>query len=284
MRQAQTREQLWAVVRNWKRAGYRIALVPTMGNLHAGHLALVAAAREHADRVITSIYVNPTQFGQGEDFERYPRTPDEDGRQLEEARCDLVFSPSDQTMYPNGLVDSTRLKAASPLADILEGASRPGHFDGVVTVVARLFNLVGPDVAVFGEKDYQQLLVIRRLVEDMGYPLQIVPVPILRNPRGLALSSRNRYLEDTLLGVAEQLNAVLDIAAHQVAVTPEAWREVERQMADQLADLGLRVDYVAVRRADDLSLPQAGDCDFRILAAVWCGDTRLIDNRACCLT
>jgi pantoate--beta-alanine ligase len=281
MRQAQSREQLWAVLRSWRRAGLTTALVPTMGNLHEGHLALVAAAREHADRVVTSIYVNPTQFGEGEDFERYPRTPETDQRQLEEAACDLVFTPTDQTMYPGGPGDSTRVSAAPSLANVLEGAHRPGHFDGVVTVVARLFNLVTPDVAVFGEKDYQQLLVIQRLVRDLGYPLRIAAVATVRGPAGLALSSRNRYLDDAQRTAANQLNAVLQEAARQLADAPERLAEVEREAHAKLEQAGLRVDYFTVRRARDLAKPSADDPDLRILAAVRSGTTRLIDNWAC---
>jgi len=283
MRQVQTREQLWAVVRNWRRAGQKIALVPTMGNLHQGHLALVAAGREQADRVITSIYVNPTQFGEGEDFGRYPRTLDDDLRQLEAAHCDLVFTPSDRVMYPRGPDDSTRVLATPALANKLEGASRPGHFDGVVTVVARLFNLVGPDLAVFGEKDWQQLLVIRRMVEDLAYPLQILTVATVRGPGGLALSSRNRYLDETQRTAAEQLNAVLRWAAERVAAAPGEHGAIEREARGRLEQQGLRVDYLTVLRAADLVEPEPGDRDLRVLAAVWSGSTRLIDNHVCCV-
>jgi pantoate--beta-alanine ligase len=283
MRQVQNREQLWAVVRNWRRAGLKIALVPTMGNLHGGHLALVAAGREQADRVITSIYVNPTQFGEGEDFERYPRTLDDDLRQLEAAGCDLVFTPSDRVIYPRGPEDSTRILAAPSLANLLEGASRPGHFDGVVTVVARLFNLVGPDVAVFGEKDWQQLLVIRRMVEDLAYPLHIIPVDTVRGPGGLALSSRNRYLDETQRKAAEQLNGVLRWAAGRVATAPGERRAIEREARGRLEQRGLQVDYMTVLRAADLVEPEPGDRDLRVLAAVRSGSTRLIDNHPCCV-
>jgi len=281
MQLAQTREQLWAGLRAWRSAGLTTALVPTMGNLHEGHLALVTAAREHADRVIASIYVNPTQFGEGEDFERYPRTPDEDQSRLEAACCDMVFMPGQQTMYPRGLTDSTRLTASPSLSSILEGASRPGHFDGVVTVVARLFNLVGPDVAVFGEKDYQQLLVIRRMVEDLGYPIRILSVPIVRGSGGLALSSRNRYLDDGERQAAERLNGVLAAAVGRLASSSADPGAVERDARHSLENAGLVVDYVVVRRADDLTEPAAGDTDLRILAAVRCGNTRLIDNMPC---
>jgi pantoate--beta-alanine ligase len=281
MRQVQTRDQLWAVLRKWRRSGSRIALVPTMGNLHEGHLALVAAARECSDRVVASIYVNPAQFGEGEDYERYPRTPDEDREALEAAHCDLLFAPSDRTMYPGGLADATCLQAPRSLSAILEGAARPGHFDGVVTVVSRLFNLVGPDVAVFGEKDYQQLLVIQRLVEDMGYPIRVVSVPTVRSAAGLALSSRNRYLQDEQRGAAEQLNGILAAAARRVIESPGRWQEAEREARNSLEQSGMRVDYVAVRRAVDLDRPLPTDRDLRVLAAAWCGGTRLIDNRAC---
>lgn len=278
MLRAQTREDLWAVLRPWRRDGQAVALVPTMGNLHEGHLALVDAARQYADRVVTSIYVNPTQFGEGEDFDRYPRTLDDDLRLLEAAGCDLVFHPDDETMYPNGLRDATRLLAAPSLANVLEGACRPGHFDGVVTVVARLFSLVGPDVAVFGEKDYQQLLVIRRLVDDLGYPMRIVAVPTVRGSGGLALSSRNRYLDAAGRTAAENLNRALRAAAEQIADSSEAFSAAESEARECLEGLGFRVDYVVVRRAGDLGVPSDRDRALRILAAVWIGGTRLIDN------
>lgn len=281
MKQAQNRQQLWAELRNWRRSGHAIALVPTMGNLHEGHLALVAAARKFADRVVVSIYVNPTQFGEGEDLERYPRTPEDDLRQLAALQCDLVFLPGDHTIYPNGIADATHVKASPSLTATLEGAMRPGHFDGVVTVVSRLFNLVGPDVAVFGEKDYQQLLVVRRLVEDMGYPLRVVAIPTVRSSRGLALSSRNRFLDDGQRAAAEHVNEVLRAAAERVVAQPANWAEVEQWARAGLEERGLRVDYVAVRRSSDLELPTPPDVDLRVLAAVWCGDTRLIDNVRC---
>lgn len=278
MRQARTREQLWSQIRPWRAAGLRTALVPTMGSLHEGHLALVTAARQHADRVIASIYVNPAQFGAGEDFARYPRTVDTDLQRLAVARCDLAFVPDDATIYPHGLDGATQVRAAPGLANILEGAFRPGHFDGVVTVVARLLNLCAPDLAVFGEKDYQQLLVIRRLVEDLGYPLGILPVSTVREPGGLALSSRNRYLGETERVAADSLSAVLRDAAARLAQDGADRCEVEREAQERLRHKGLRVDYVAVRRALDLAEPQRDERNLRVLAAAWCGATRLIDN------
>jgi len=275
---ARTRDELWPLTRAWRQAGLRVALVPTMGNLHEGHLSLVDAARKEADRVVVSVFVNPTQFGAGEDFNAYPRTLEADCGKLAEVRCDLVFAPGVETMYPGGLIDAVRVQAAPSLANILEGEFRPGHFDGVVTVVARLFNLVGPDLAVFGEKDYQQLLVIRRMTEDLGYPLEILAAPTVRGRGGLALSSRNAYLDEAQLAVAEILNAVLGECAGRVAAGGRDYPAVEQAARDRLEVAGLRVDYVAVRRAVDLGPPAPGDTELRILAAARCGTTRLIDN------
>jgi pantoate--beta-alanine ligase len=282
MQQARTREQLWAALQAWRLAGQSTALVPTMGNLHEGHLALVAAARRHADRVIASIYVNPAQFGAGEDFARYPRTLQADLQRLEAAHCDLAFLPDETAIYPHGLEGATRVRAAPALANILEGAFRPGHFDGVVTVVACLLNLTTPDLAVFGEKDFQQLLVIRRLVDDLGYPVRILPVATVREPGGLALSSRNQYLDSVERVAATALSAVLRDAAARVAKGMAGGmadhRAVEREAEEQLRLKGLRVDYVAVRRSADLAEASPRERDLRVLAAAWCGRTRLIDN------
>lgn len=280
MRQAQNREQLWSALAPWRQAGQRIALVPTMGNLHAGHLALVEAARQHAERVVCSIYVNPAQFGEGEDFARYPRTPEDDLARLQGAGCDLAFLPDDATMYPNGLADASRITASPSLAQQLEGASRPGHFDGVVTVVARLFNLCQPQLAAFGEKDFQQLLVVQRMAEDLGYPVRILAVPTTREADGLALSSRNRYLDEAQRAAASLLSAVLDDTAARVAGGDTPHGELERAAAAALTRGGFRVDYVAVRRAADLQPGARGEASLRVLAAAWLGKTRLIDNRA----
>jgi pantoate--beta-alanine ligase len=278
MQQAENREQIRSATRRWRQEGQKIALVPTMGNLHDGHLALVEAARAEADRVITSIYVNPAQFGEGEDFESYPRTLEADRRLLEQAGCDLLFLPAHRTVYPHGLGNVVRLLAPPDLADSLEGDSRPGHFDGVVTVVARLFNLVDPDIAVFGEKDYQQLLVIGRLVDDLGFGIRIVPVSTMREASGLAMSSRNNYLEPAQRKAAGELNAVLLEAAERIKGEVSDTTEVERAAVVRLEGLGFRVEYVAVRRAEDLGMPAAADQQLRVLAAAWCDQTRLIDN------
>lgn len=256
------------------------ALVPTMGNLHDGHLALVEAARRTADRVITSIYVNPTQFGEGEDFESYPRTLETDRRSLDQAGCDLLFIPGQAEMYPFGLDRGVRLQASPELASTLEGASRPGHFDGVVTVVARLFNVVRPDIAVFGEKDFQQLLIIRQMVEDLGYGIRILAVPTVREPGGLAMSSRNNYLAKEQRMAAGELNAVLLETAIRIAQGSTDWEALQADAAGRLESRGFRVDYVAVRRSSDLGRPGHDDDPLRVLAAMFCGATRLIDNVA----
>jgi len=275
---AKTREQIDPIAHGWRIDRLKTALVPTMGNLHEGHLALVAAAKREADKVITSIYVNPTQFGQGEDFENYPRTLERDRELLAQAGCDLVFVPDQGVMYPFGLDDQVRVLAPAALANTLEGQTRPGHFDGVTTVVARLFNLVRPDIAVFGEKDYQQLLVIRRMSEDLGYGIRVVSVPTVRESSGLAMSSRNNYLDAGQRAGAGELSKVLLQAAHRIVWDSGNPEQVERDATDRLKQAGFQVDYVAVRRAQDLGTPQDSDRDLKVLAAVYFGGTRLIDN------
>lgn len=264
-------------VSDWRRAGQRIAFVPTMGNLHAGHHSLIALAREHADRVVASVFVNPTQFGPNEDFARYPRTPREDEAGLAEAGCDLLFRPSVDEMYPCGAARCVQVRVPG-LTEELDGAARPGHFDGVATVVLRLFNMVQPDVAVFGRKDFQQLRVIEYLVRDLALPLRIVPAPIARDPDGLALSSRNRYLDEAERRIAPTLHCSL-------LAMRDAWRggasiaEVEARALQQLCDAGFVPDYAQVRRSEDLALPtgQAGEALIALVAARL-GATRLIDN------
>src|SRR5690606_33431002 len=269
-------EALRAQVRDWKRDDLRIGLVPTMGNLHAGHRSLVRLARTQADRVVASVFVNPTQFGPGEDFERYPRTPEADLEGLREAGCDLAWMPEVDTMYPFG-PDATVQVHVPGVTDSLEGAHRPGHFDGVATVVARLFNQVGPDLAVFGRKDYQQLAVIRYLARDLAFPLEIVAGDTVREDDGLAMSSRNQYLSAEERARAPALYATLrDLRDALVEGTPRD--RAEKDAADTLRAAGFDVDYIVVRRRD-LSPP---DADARgalvALAAARLGRTRLIDN------
>lgn len=268
--------RLRARVAGWKREGLRVGLVPTMGNLHAGHQSLVELARRHADRVVASVFVNPTQFGPGEDLARYPRTPQADAQKLAAAGCDVLWMPSVDTMYPLGVESCVRVSVPG-VAQGLEGAHRPGHFDGVVTVVTRLFNQVQPDVAAFGRKDYQQLAVIRHLVRDLAMPIHLLAGETLREPDGLAMSSRNQYLSATQRPVAAQIRQCLQAMRDAtLARTPLA--QVETQARERLAAVGFDVDYAVVRRPD-LGEPAAGDEPPLVaLVAARLGTTRLIDN------
>jgi pantoate--beta-alanine ligase len=268
---------LRAAIRGWRSKGQTVGFVPTMGNLHAGHQSLVRLARARADRVVASVFVNPTQFGPTEDFERYPRTLVHDQAALADEGCDLLFAPEVATIYPYGAELSASLRVPQITA-MLEGAHRPGHFDGVATVVCKLFNLVNPDLAVFGQKDFQQLKVIERMVRDLSLPVKVIAAPILRADDGLALSSRNQYLSvqeraqaplihDTLLKMRELL--------HQ----GHPWRAVEQVAEARLARAGFVPDYAAIRRAEDLAEPEDGQREGLVaLIAARLGDTRLIDN------
>ena len=263
-------------VRAWRSEGARIGLVPTMGALHKGHLSLVAQARRRADRIVASVFVNPTQFGPGEDYAAYPRGEERDQAQLESADCDLLYAPTVEVMYPAGF-DTT--VSVGKVAEPLEGHCRPGHFAGVATVVAKLFTQVAPDIAVFGEKDYQQLQVIRRMTADLDLPVEIIGAPTVRDEVGLALSSRNSYLSDEDLRTARQLNVILRQAA---ASAKAGWAvsSAEGAARDDLEKLGFAVDYVAIVGAEDLQ-PFAEDAvtgPARALVAAKIGRTRLIDN------
>ncbi|WP_458526695.1 pantoate--beta-alanine ligase [Onishia taeanensis] len=259
-----------------RRAGRRIALVPTMGNLHDGHLALVAKARARADLVVATIFVNPLQFGEDEDLDAYPRTLAEDQAGLARAGCDLVFAPSTRELYPQGLDVQTRVHVAG-VSEGLCGGSRPGHFDGVATVVSLLFNLVQPDLACFGEKDYQQLAVIRQLTRDLHFPIEIVGVPIVRARDGLALSSRNGYLSADERGRAPGLYATL-CELREALVAGVAHDEALSTAHERLVEHGFVPDYLALRRADDLGEVDADTREAVILAAAQLGPARLIDN------
>lgn len=263
-------------VSDWRRAGLRIGFVPTMGNLHAGHYSLVELARRHADRIVASVFVNPTQFGPGEDFSRYPRTPDADAAGLAAAGCDLLWMPSVSTMYPHG-PDATVRVIVPAVTEPLEGAHRPGHFDGVATVVARLFNQVLPDVAAFGRKDYQQLAVIRYLVGDLAFPVDILAGDTLRESDGLAMSSRNQYLSDSERTVAATIHRTLQDMRSRIQAGDQR-STVEANASQALADHGFTVDYAVVRRPD-LTEPDAGAKGPLVaLVAARLGRTRLIDN------
>ncbi len=258
--------------------GKRVALVPTMGNLHAGHYSLITIARKHADIVVATVFVNPTQFGPNEDFARYPRTPEADTAGLAAHGCDALFMPAVDVMYPYGAADTARVHVPG-FDDVLEDAVRPGHFDGVATVVAKLFNLVRPDVAVFGRKDYQQLLVIRRLTRDLGYPIEIVDAPTAREPSGLAMSSRNQYLDAEQRTRAAFIHETLRRMQAEVRAGALALATIEANAEAGLREHGLTPDYAVVRRADDLGLPAIGQSRALIaLIAARLGSTRLIDN------
>ncbi len=269
--------ELRAQVALWRLNGDKIALVPTMGNLHDGHLKLVAEAQQRGDRCVVTIFVNPMQFGEGEDFDRYPRTLEEDAEKLRLADVDLLFAPSIEVVYPAGQAAQSQVEVPY-ISDILCGASRPGHFTGVATVVAKLFNLVQPDIALFGEKDYQQLMVIRRMTRDLCFPIEIVGVATDRETDGLARSSRNGYLTDEERQLAPALYAVLNAAAERLQAGESDLAEVELSGSNTLKEIGFKPDYFTVRRAIDLQSPEEGDTALVILTAAYLGRTRLIDN------
>jgi pantoate--beta-alanine ligase len=264
-------------VRAWRAEGRRIAFVPTMGNLHAGHVSLIDTARRHGDRFIASIFVNPMQFGPNEDFAHYPRTPAEDARMLAEAGCNLMFMPEVAEIYPNGAERATRVVVPG-LSDILCGEFRPGHFEGVATVVAKLFHIVEPDVAVFGEKDFQQLTIIRRMVADLCMPITLIGAPTVRDPDGLAMSSRNQYLTAEERRKAPFIHQALAAAVARLRDGERDFAALERIGSEALEGAGFRPDYFAVRRAEDLGPPEAGTRHFVVLTAARLGRARLIDN------
>ena len=269
--------ELRAQIRAWRTAGERIALVPTMGNLHAGHLKLVEEARRRAERTVVSIFVNPLQFGAGEDFESYPRTLEQDSGLLRELGTDLLFAPTVAEVYPRPPQEQT-LVTVPGLSDILCGATRPGHFAGVATVVCKLFNLVQPDLAIFGEKDFQQLLVIRRMTEDLCLPVEIVGYPTQREEDGLARSSRNGYLTAEERPRAAVLYRTLQEIAAEITGGRSDYPELEREAAARIAAAGLRPDYFSVRRSADLAPAVPEDRELVILTAAYLGKARLIDN------
>jgi pantoate--beta-alanine ligase len=278
MQTAKTIAELRAILGNWRRAGDKIAFVPTMGNLHAGHISLVEAARRQAERVVVSIFVNPTQFGAGEDFETYPRTEAEDREKLLKAGADLLFLPDIREMYDP---DAKTVVSVKELSGLHCGAFRSGHFDGVATVVAKLFNIVQPDSAFFGLKDYQQFVIIRTMVRDLNIPVALVPVETVREPSGLAMSSRNGYLTAAEKANAAKLFQVLCEAKEAVLSDGrQAYADIERQARSFLAEAGFRIDYFSICRSSDLAAAGPEDREIVILAAARLGKTRLIDNIA----
>jgi pantoate--beta-alanine ligase len=264
-------------VRAWHLAGERVAFVPTMGNLHAGHMSLVARARELADRVVVSIFVNPLQFSAGEDLSAYPRTPAEDATLLEAAGVELLFLPEEAEIYPHGREGVTFVEVPG-ISDLLCGASRPGHFRGVATVVAKLFNIVQPDVACFGEKDFQQLAVLRRMVAELDMPVEMVGVPTMREADGLAMSSRNGYLTIEERAIAPALYQTLQEMAQRIHGGGSDYSLLQQYGKTVLEKAGFRPDYLEIRRSDDLFPPTGGETSLVILAAAWLGRARLIDN------
>jgi pantoate--beta-alanine ligase len=266
-----------ARVRAWHREGLRVAFVPTMGNLHAGHVSLIEEARRRGDRFVASIFVNPMQFGPNEDFAHYPRTPQQDERMLAAAGCSLMFMPEVAEIYPHGAERAARVEVPG-LSRILDGEFRPGHFEGVSTVVAKLFHIVEPDVAIFGEKDFQQLTVIRRMVVELCMPVEVVGAPTLRDADGLALSSRNQYLTAAERALAPQIYAILRQAAERLAAGERDYAAIERAGVQALSAAGFQPDYLAVRSAADLTAPAATTRALVVLTAARLGKARLIDN------
>lgn len=265
-----------AELRAWRKTAGRLAFVPTMGNLHAGHLALVDAAHQHADKVVVSIFVNRLQFGQGEDFDAYPRTFEADCAKLEAAGVDVLFYPDERELYPRIKQD---FNVEPPhIQNELCGAFRPGHFRGVATVVSKLFNIVQADVACFGKKDFQQLHVIRAMVDDLNMPIEIVPVDTGRAEDGLALSSRNGYLSPEERAEAPRLYRHLSAIREALLAGDNRYAVLEKTAADDLTAHGWRVDYIEVRQADTLEVAHAGESRLVVLAAARLGRTRLIDN------
>jgi pantoate--beta-alanine ligase len=264
-------------VARWHAAKERVVFVPTMGNLHAGHVSLIEAARDHGRRFVASIFVNPMQFGPNEDFAHYPRTPTNDAQMLAQAGCDLMFMPEVGEIYPNGADQSTRVEVPG-ISSILCGEFRPGHFEGVATIVAKLFHIVDPDAAIFGEKDFQQLTVIRRMVADLCLRVEIVGAPTVREADGLAMSSRNQYLDAAQRTVAPTIYRQLQQAVAALKAGVRDFAHLETAGIAALNDRGFRTDYFKVRDAKSLAQAQPDTRHFVVLAAARLGKARLIDN------
>ena len=270
-------EELRAVVAGWRRAGETISFVPTMGNLHDGHITLLLKARELATRSVVSIFVNPIQFGRGEDYAKYPSTLESDKQKLQAAGLDLLFAPDLNELYPGGIEEDTRVTVPG-LSSILCGQYRPGHFSGVATVVTKLLMNVQPDLALFGDKDYQQVMVIKQMVHDLLMPVKILGQPIVREADGLAMSSRNSYLNAAERALAPQIFQAMNRAREKTLPQNTSLIAIETAGMAELAAAGFRPEYFSIRRAQDLSAPQVGDTMLQLLVAAWLGPARLIDN------
>ena len=275
---AQLRQQ----VKQWRKQGLTIGFVPTMGNLHAGHLSLVDKAKQHADKVIVSIFVNPLQFNDQIDLKAYPRTIEADIAQLTQTACDIVFVPDVATIYPEGMTKQSKITVPD-IGDRLCGAHRPGHFDGVATVVTKLFNKALPDVAVFGEKDYQQLLLIKKLVHDLNMPIEIIGAETHREQNGLAMSSRNQYLSAIEQTTAAEIVQTLLEIKQRLEQGQGDFTAICEQAKQAIEQKGFEVDYIEICREADLMPAQSEDKALRILIAAQLGPARLIDNMACYL-
>lgn len=279
MKTVESIKDLRAQVKSWRMQGLTIAFVPTMGNLHDGHLALVNAAHKHADRVIASIFVNPMQFGLSEDIDNYPRTLAQDKTSLKQVNTDLLFTPTADIIYPKGFGENSYVEVPK-ISELYCGASRPGHFRGVATVVCKLFNLVQPDFACFGSKDYQQLQVIQTMVEDLSMPVEIIPVEIIREKSGLAMSSRNGYLTPEELVIAPVLYQTLQWLKAELSKHHQArdYAVLMMQASEKIDKAGLKTDYIHLCHAKTLAPVTPNDKDIVILAAAYLGKARLIDN------
>ena len=277
MRTIHTIAELRSALNAERLNGKRIGFVPTMGNLHEGHLQLIDQAKANSDVVVSSIFVNPLQFGQGEDLDNYPRTLQQDQEKLASRGCNYLFAPSDAEVYPHGREAQTQVEVPV-ISDMYCGESRPGHFRGVATVVTKLFGMVQPDVAIFGEKDFQQLMVIRRMTEDLSLPVEIQGAAIARNQKGLALSSRNGYLSADELETAINLYATLQATANQIKSGDKDFPELEEQAQQRLESAGFARDYYKICRRYDLQPAGADDKELVIVAAAKLGPARLIDN------
>jgi len=264
-------------VGEWRRSGESVVFVPTLGNLHDGHLQLVELGARHGNRVVVSIFVNQLQFGRNEDYALYPRTLDADVEKLRSVGASALFCPSDAEVYPNGIEQQTTVTVPT-MTDILCGATRPGHFTGVTTIVTKLFNIVQPDKAVFGIKDFQQLAVVRRMVQDLCLPIEIIEAPVARADDGLALSSRNGYLNARERAIAPALYRTLLGVREAIAAGERDYALLEARAHLGLLEAGMRPDYFSVRAAKTLEPASPEDRDLAILAAAWLGRTRLIDN------
>ncbi len=268
-------------VNQWKSSGLSVAFVPTMGNLHAGHLALVERARSNADKVVVSIFVNPLQFNESSDFDSYPRTLEQDSEKLEQASVDALFLPSADEVYPHGMDESTKVIVPG-LSEVLEGESRPGHFTGVTTIVNKLFNMVQPDSAFFGEKDFQQLILIQRMVDDLDMPIKIEAVATLREDDGLAMSSRNSRLSKQQRPSANALYKALthirEMLQQKQVMDIQYYAQLENSAMDFVQKQGLDIEYIAIRCVNDLTKPSLNEQSLVVLGAARLGQTRLIDN------